>query len=162
MQLGDVLIVESNDLEDRRLVDMFHSHIEPESVQRIPNVFCKNNSNLRVLITSVALGMGIHIPDVQCVVHWGPSSDVLLYWQEVGRCARDGRQGRALLYTPPNSLNSKYVTSEMLDLVKNNNRTCIRKIILTNIRLEEMSIEQIDVMCGGDNCCSVCDAMDCS
>ena len=39
MQLGYVFIVDSNDLEDRRLVDMFHSHIEPESVPRIPNIF---------------------------------------------------------------------------------------------------------------------------
>ena len=98
----------------------------------------------------------------RCPVHWGPSSDVLLYWQEVGRCARDGRQGTALLYTPPNSLNSKYVSSEMSDLVKNHNTTCIRTNILRSIRLEEMSIEEIDVMCVGDNCCYVCDAMDCS
>ena len=42
-------------------------------------------------IATVALGMGLDIRDVSC-----PKS-ILSYWQEAGRCARDGRQGFSLI-----------------------------------------------------------------
>jgi ATP-dependent DNA helicase RecQ len=41
--------------------------------------------------------MGLDIRDVQLVVHIGCPKSILSYWQEAGRCARDGRQGFSLI-----------------------------------------------------------------
>ncbi|CAG2235815.1 unnamed protein product [Mytilus edulis] len=41
--------------------------------------------------------MGLDIRDVDLVVHIGCPKSVLSYWQEAGRCARDGRQGLSLI-----------------------------------------------------------------
>jgi superfamily II DNA helicase RecQ len=155
--LGQTLRVTTSDKEDRRLIDMFHSHVEPESIMRIPKVFAKSDSNLRILISSIAFGMGIQIPNVEYIIHWGPSQDVLLYWQEVGRCARDGRQGKALLYTPPYSVSVKTSTKEMIEYTRSGSQVCLRKFILRHIYLKEMSVEKLEQMCGGANCCSHCD-----
>ncbi len=37
----------------------------------------------------VAFGLGVDIPDIYFVVHWGSSDTVLQFWQEVGRADRD-------------------------------------------------------------------------
>jgi ATP-dependent helicase YprA (DUF1998 family) len=64
--------------------------VEPEALHRIPRVFCKSNSNLRCLFSTIAFGLGMQVPDVDIVIHWGPSDDILQYWQEVGRCGHVG------------------------------------------------------------------------
>ena len=56
------------------------------------------NRSLRVIATTVAFSLGVTITDIDEVIHWGTPHDVLTYWQVVGRCGRDGRQGRAIMY----------------------------------------------------------------
>ena len=52
--------------------------------------FCKSDGILRVVIVTVAFGMGLDCPNVRRVMHWGPSSDIEQYVQETGRGGRDG------------------------------------------------------------------------
>ena len=47
----------------------------------------------------LAFAMGIDIDDIANVIHWGPTDDILDYWQDVNRCGRDGRQGYACMYS---------------------------------------------------------------
>ena len=80
-----------------RLVEMFHREADAESKERVMRRFHEDNT-LRCVIATVAFGMGVNITDVDIVINWGPPSDVLTLWQEMGRCARDGRTGLAVLY----------------------------------------------------------------
>ncbi|KAJ8314293.1 hypothetical protein KUTeg_008854 [Tegillarca granosa] len=48
-----------------------------------------SNSSLRVLIVTVAVGMGIDIPNVTLVVMWGLPPSMLQLWQRAGICGRD-------------------------------------------------------------------------
>ena len=57
-----------------------------------------------MLIATIAVGMGIDIPDVTVVVIWGLPQSMLLFWQEAGRCARDGRTGFCVCYAYPRSI----------------------------------------------------------
>lgn len=84
-------------LENRR-VEMYHANTDEESKNRILTEFLKPSGNVQVVISTVAFGMGINIPDVDIVVHWGLPISCLSYWQEVGRCARDSRVGHAVCY----------------------------------------------------------------
>ena len=52
--------------------------------------FCHPEGKLRVIIGTIAFGMGIDCPDVRQTIHWGLSSDVESYVQETGRAGRDG------------------------------------------------------------------------
>ena len=71
-----------------RRVEMFHTNTGQDSRERIKEQFIKPDGYIEVLICTGAFGMGVNIPNVDMVIHWGlPSS--LQYWQEVGRCARD-------------------------------------------------------------------------
>ena len=80
--------------------------------------FCPAGSDMRVMICTSAFGMGVQIPDVDIVVHWGVSRTVLDFWQEIGRCARDGRQGETFLYFTSYCLHPQRVESTFLQMCK--------------------------------------------
>ena len=74
-----------------RLVDMFSKCTEPHVKNAIVAAFVDPFSNLRVVIATVAFGMGLDCPRVRQNIHWGPSQDMDKYVQEIGRAGRDDR-----------------------------------------------------------------------
>ena len=84
---------------EKRMVDMFHSHGDEDSKLRVQQAFTKPGSHIRVVMATIALGMGIDIPDLRVVIHWGVERSPLAYWQEIGRAGRDGLPPVAIIYT---------------------------------------------------------------
>ena len=58
----------------------------------------KVNRVCRVVIATTALGMGINIPNVRYVIHYGPPREVDDFMQEIGRGGRYGKEATPLLY----------------------------------------------------------------
>ena len=78
-----------------RLVEMLHSG-SPESVKtHVLHQFSDNNTCLRILVATIAYGMGVNCKGVSRVIHFGPSKSIEAYLQESGRCGRDGEQSDA-------------------------------------------------------------------
>ena len=50
-----------------------------------------------VIVATSALGMGIDIPDIRCVIHVGRTRTLLDYAQESGRAGRDGQRSEAIM-----------------------------------------------------------------
>ena len=80
-----------------RLVDMFTACTTKGVKETILSQFC-TDSQLRVVVATIAFGMGLDCPDVRRIVHWGPPSDVEAYIQETGRAGRDGLPCDAVLH----------------------------------------------------------------
>jgi superfamily II DNA helicase RecQ len=76
---------------EHRLVGMYHGSVGSQMEKTVVDHFTKVGSNIRVIVCTIAFGMGINIPDVEVVIHWGANTSILSYWQDIGRCARDGR-----------------------------------------------------------------------
>lgn len=55
------------------------------------------DDELDVVVATTAFGMGIDKPDTRFVVHAEPADSVDSYYQEIGRCGRDGRPALAVL-----------------------------------------------------------------
>ena len=49
----------------------------------------------------VAFAMGIDVPNIHTVLHWGPPSDLEGYVQESGLGGMDGGTTKAILYYAP-------------------------------------------------------------
>lgn len=89
--------IDAPDLPQYRLVDMYHSSTDDSLKKSIVTSFCGDNPRLRVVIATVAFGMGIDCPHVRQVVHLGSPSDRSSYIQETGRAGRDGKNSLAVL-----------------------------------------------------------------
>ncbi len=71
------------------------------------NNFREKDGKMRCVVSTIAFGMGVQIDDVDLVMHWGPRKTRLAYWQEIGRCGRDGRKAHAYLYVFPHSIDNE-------------------------------------------------------
>ncbi|ETM02104.1 hypothetical protein L917_01378 [Phytophthora nicotianae] len=74
----------------------FHAGMASEAKEKIRTGFARGR--VRVVVATVAFGMGIDKKNVRAVVHFHMPSSVEAYVQQVGRAGRDGKAARALLY----------------------------------------------------------------
>jgi len=112
---GDIFEVLLENL-DNELYGMFHSKT-PESIQKtVLSEFLKRESRIRLIVPTCALGMGVNIPDVELIIHYGIPTEVESYVQEIERSGRDGRACNALLYYKQYHLT--HCDKEMRDYVK--------------------------------------------
>ena len=85
-----------------RVVDMYTRCTQKAVKDHIVSDFFNLDGKLRVVIATIAFGMGIDCPNIMSVVHWGPSETVEDdYVQEVGRAGWDGQPACALLFFTP-------------------------------------------------------------
>lgn len=58
-------------IPENRFVEMFHASTDEESKERMMESFICPSGQLKLLISTAAFGMGVNIPDVDLVLHWG-------------------------------------------------------------------------------------------
>jgi len=143
-ELGEDAYAEKKKGVENRLIEMFHSSSEEKTKNRILKSFSSSKSNIRCVISTIALGMGIQIADISLVLHYGSPKSSLTYWQEVGRTARDGRPGYAFAMVDGRSLSNKTTKADIKEIVKNENNQCIRKLVLLNFKLDTVASEVFD------------------
>jgi ATP-dependent DNA helicase RecQ len=81
-------------------VGFYHGGMRKEEREKVQNAF--KDGKLPVIVATCAFGMGIDVPNIREVVHFGIPGSLEAYVQESGRAGRDGKNSRAIL------LNSDY------------------------------------------------------
>ena len=98
------------------MIEMLHSSADQKTNDWIIQEFTSTTSIIRVLVSTIAFGMGVNIPDVEVVIHWGAPKGVLSYWQEVGRGGREGHNCVAAMYPYGRSLlKTKLIQKNVLE-----------------------------------------------
>ena len=141
------------DLARFRLVDMFSACTHPNVKESIVSAFSIPHSTLRVVVATIAFGMGIDCPNVHRVIHWGPSTDVELYLQETGRAGRDMLPSQAILYIGGEGVIARNLGDDMKENCANK-RACRRQLMLL-LKYFDSSHESLSIpLC---LCCDVCE-----
>ena len=140
-------------------VGPYHAQMEAGSRSKVHRLWTKGD--IKVVVATVAFGMGIDKPDVRFVIHNTVSRSMENFYQESGRAGRDGALATCIMLWRLGDLfkQSTMVFQERTGIEKLysmasyclNTGTCRRRLIAEHF-LESMDL---DLAC--DAMCDVCD-----
>jgi len=76
-------------------VKPYHAGLSDEDRRTNQEAFIKDDA--LIIVATVAFGMGINKPNVRFIVHYDLPKNIESYYQEIGRCGRDGLDSHCLL-----------------------------------------------------------------
>ena len=69
-------------------IQFYHSDMKEDDRQRVQDGFM--NDRVRIVVATLAFGMGLNKSDVRGVIHYNMPTSLELFVQEIGRAGRDG------------------------------------------------------------------------
>nr|XP_033790595.1 ATP-dependent DNA helicase Q4 isoform X2 [Geotrypetes seraphini] len=81
------------------IADSYHAGMSAAERRRVQNNFM--SGQLRIVVATVAFGMGLDKSDVRGVVHYNMPKNFESYVQEIGRAGRDGKAAHCHLFLDP-------------------------------------------------------------
>ena len=98
LESSGVLITSTESGQTLRICEKFTACSSPNTKGKIIASFTHPNGIVRIVVATVAFGMGLDSPNVRTVIHWGPPEDLEMYVQETSRGGRDNVLSNAILY----------------------------------------------------------------
>lgn len=146
LSLGKGMFLNESMRNRESFVQMFHAG-SPQTVKDyvVQEMTCRN-STLRVLVCTIAFGMGIDCKEVHRSIHFGPSKSVEGFVQETGRLGRDGKQ--CFSYVLYNGLLTAHCDTQVKSLISES--VCHRTSI------SELFSGSDNVKPEGCLCCDIC------
>ncbi|MCM1043869.1 MAG: DNA helicase RecQ [Candidatus Gastranaerophilales bacterium] len=145
----------------------YHAGLEDEERRNNQDDFIYDRST--IMVATNAFGMGIDKSNVRYVVHYNMPKNLESYYQEVGRCARDGEEGECvLLYSGQDVVTNQFFIDNNRDNEELDDATRELVAIRDRERLKKMTYYCFSNSClreyilkyfgeyGGSNYCGNC------
>ena len=160
--LGDDAYVQVKS-ELHKCLDVYYADCPDCDKSRVLASFCEVNGCVRVVIASVAFGLGINVTNVRKIVIWGLPETFLTLWQEIGRGGRDGEKAQAFLFYNkiPTALRDVFTCKNCLryGILKNLTLPFYDSSCLGKIGGKKLCNKKCDLcQCTSCNCCSICES----
>jgi superfamily II DNA helicase RecQ len=137
-------------------IDMYSGCTNESSKYRILQDFVKEDSVIRILVCTIAFGMGVNVSGLKRVIVYDVPSSAATLWQEIGRASRGGESGEGIIFVPEVSLSGTLG----YEIRKN----CVRKTLLSKFygyvpnerESTHENCTQASCHCHLCRCCSFC------
>lgn len=138
----------------------YHAGLSYHTRKEIQNRFI--SGELRVIVATIAFGMGINKSDVSAIIHYNLPKTLENYVQEIGRAGRDGRRAECHLFLDQNGDDlfeqQKHIFSNGVD--RSNIRKFVGKLFQPCKCRQLHSIESEDEVIVANNQTSTSDGSD--